>query len=454
MQQPKTVEGPGGGRKSSGNAFVTAKEVLNARSSNACAGDSGNAAHALKRARPSSVSANACSQWHGNSEHAPGINRGNYDDAHAAHASKLVKPAASADTASQRCSSGGRGGGYQDPAAYGAMGPPILQPSHLSACPAGAQAPFGSTPSYPEQAWQRKDRAATELAPLTVLQSHPSFSKIPANQSADSWRHQHRDQMPRRMSAPEGRTAPLHDIHATRHSFHSDHHRRPNYSNAIHHGLGDDSVAISAFAHPSAAYPTQASTAHHGAMSSGASLAAGLPNVSYEQPPLTLHQLPGSRQLSSVAAQPAVLPDQAMAHATALQPPPAFNWPHPPPRLAPDQAPARHSAPWTTAPSYQAAPPSIDEPIRRAPPVASAAAAPVGAAVGAAAKQPLRLDLRQWRLPPGVVAAFGTKGIRSLFPWQAAALECGEDGSNLVRWKTALHFFVHYTYHPLSSECR
>ena len=28
--------------------------------------------------------------------------------------------------------------------------------------------------------------------------------------------------------------------------------------------------------------------------------------------------------------------------------------------------------------------------------------------------------------------AFAAKGVRQIYPWQAAALECGEDGSNLV----------------------
>lgn len=31
-----------------------------------------------------------------------------------------------------------------------------------------------------------------------------------------------------------------------------------------------------------------------------------------------------------------------------------------------------------------------------------------------------------------MAAAYAAKGVRSLYPWQAAALECGEDGSSLV----------------------
>jgi DNA polymerase theta len=30
------------------------------------------------------------------------------------------------------------------------------------------------------------------------------------------------------------------------------------------------------------------------------------------------------------------------------------------------------------------------------------------------------------------VAAYAAKGVKSLYPWQAGALECGEDGGNLV----------------------
>ena len=44
----------------------------------------------------------------------------------------------------------------------------------------------------------------------------------------------------------------------------------------------------------------------------------------------------------------------------------------------------------------------------------------------------LRTALAAWSLPPPVVAAYASKGITQLFPWQAAALESGEDGHNLV----------------------
>lgn len=47
-------------------------------------------------------------------------------------------------------------------------------------------------------------------------------------------------------------------------------------------------------------------------------------------------------------------------------------------------------------------------------------------------KQPLRTAISEWGLPPGVVRAYTDKGVRQLFPWQAAALESGEDGHNLV----------------------
>ena len=44
----------------------------------------------------------------------------------------------------------------------------------------------------------------------------------------------------------------------------------------------------------------------------------------------------------------------------------------------------------------------------------------------------LRIHLTAWGLPPAVVFAYASKGITTLFPWQAAALEGGEDGHNLV----------------------
>eukprot|EP00798_Chlamydomonas_sp_ICE-L_P011821 gene11821-33942_t len=50
----------------------------------------------------------------------------------------------------------------------------------------------------------------------------------------------------------------------------------------------------------------------------------------------------------------------------------------------------------------------------------------------AAAFTSLHRELSQWIPHPGVAAAFVAKGVKSLYPWQAGALECGEDGSNLV----------------------
>jgi DNA polymerase theta len=47
-------------------------------------------------------------------------------------------------------------------------------------------------------------------------------------------------------------------------------------------------------------------------------------------------------------------------------------------------------------------------------------------------RQGLRTPLAAWGLPPPVVAAYAAKRITQLFPWQAAALESGEDGHNLV----------------------
>ncbi|GAX85126.1 hypothetical protein CEUSTIGMA_g12546.t1 [Chlamydomonas eustigma] len=48
------------------------------------------------------------------------------------------------------------------------------------------------------------------------------------------------------------------------------------------------------------------------------------------------------------------------------------------------------------------------------------------------ARPALRLLLSDWIAHEGVLQAYAWKGVSSLYPWQAAALECGEDGSNLV----------------------
>ncbi|PSC69888.1 helicase and polymerase-containing TEBICHI [Micractinium conductrix] len=50
----------------------------------------------------------------------------------------------------------------------------------------------------------------------------------------------------------------------------------------------------------------------------------------------------------------------------------------------------------------------------------------------AGARASLRLRLAEWGLPPGVVQAFEAKGVKSMYPWQAAAVECGEQFNNLV----------------------
>jgi hypothetical protein len=42
------------------------------------------------------------------------------------------------------------------------------------------------------------------------------------------------------------------------------------------------------------------------------------------------------------------------------------------------------------------------------------------------------LSICRWVPHEGVVGAYARKGVRSLYPWQAGALECGEDGGNLV----------------------
>ena len=44
-------------------------------------------------------------------------------------------------------------------------------------------------------------------------------------------------------------------------------------------------------------------------------------------------------------------------------------------------------------------------------------------------RKDLRQDLIAWIPHQGVVEAYK---VKKLYPWQACALECGEDGSNLV----------------------
>ena len=46
--------------------------------------------------------------------------------------------------------------------------------------------------------------------------------------------------------------------------------------------------------------------------------------------------------------------------------------------------------------------------------------------------RPLRLSLAEWGLLPGVVDAYQAKGVKRMYPWQAAALECGEGYNNLI----------------------
>ncbi|KAK9835774.1 hypothetical protein WJX74_007629 [Apatococcus lobatus] len=44
----------------------------------------------------------------------------------------------------------------------------------------------------------------------------------------------------------------------------------------------------------------------------------------------------------------------------------------------------------------------------------------------------LKLDLDAWQLPPAITQGLKAHGIQKMYPWQAAALQCGADGSNLV----------------------
>jgi len=47
-------------------------------------------------------------------------------------------------------------------------------------------------------------------------------------------------------------------------------------------------------------------------------------------------------------------------------------------------------------------------------------------------KVPLKLLLSDWIDHQGVIAAFSSIGVRTLYPWQAAAIECAELGENLI----------------------
>lgn len=41
-------------------------------------------------------------------------------------------------------------------------------------------------------------------------------------------------------------------------------------------------------------------------------------------------------------------------------------------------------------------------------------------------------QLQDWIPHEGIAGRYASCGVRTLYPWQAAALECGEDGTNLV----------------------
>ena len=44
----------------------------------------------------------------------------------------------------------------------------------------------------------------------------------------------------------------------------------------------------------------------------------------------------------------------------------------------------------------------------------------------------LRTGLLDWGLPACVGEAYAARGLKRLYPWQAAALELGINGSNLI----------------------
>jgi len=45
---------------------------------------------------------------------------------------------------------------------------------------------------------------------------------------------------------------------------------------------------------------------------------------------------------------------------------------------------------------------------------------------------PFPLDLVAWGVPPPVAAAYAARGVARLYPWQAAAVASGADGSSLL----------------------
>lgn len=62
-------------------------------------------------------------------------------------------------------------------------------------------------------------------------------------------------------------------------------------------------------------------------------------------------------------------------------------------------------------------------------------------------RRPMRLSLLDWGLPACIVAAYGAAGVSSLYPWQAAALDLGNTGHNLVYCAPTSGVLLHHRRH-------
>ena len=154
------------------------------------------------------------------------------------------------------------------------------------------------------------------------------------------------------------------------------------------------------------------------------------------------HQLQWQQQQPVQWQQPQWQQPQRQQQQQPAQRQPQHQWQQPPPQQQPGQW---QQPQWQQQQGPPAHPPAGQQPGR----------------------QPLRLRLADWGLPPRVVEvrdpgrpsflsrlsalwrsprvaatlallsalsaqAFAAKGVQKIYPWQAAALECGEDSSNLV----------------------
>ena len=83
------------------------------------------------------------------------------------------------------------------------------------------------------------------------------------------------------------------------------------------------------------------------------------------------------------------------------------------------------SQPWLVPPPQQDRPQSI-------PPTTASADVIKGQTPPLKAQEPLRLQISDWIEHKGVISAFASIGVKSLYPWQAGAIQCAERGENLI----------------------